>query len=35
MRATRISTLEADGDYLTGHLAGDELRLHLWRVGRR
>jgi hypothetical protein len=31
----RTSTLEADGDYMTGHLEGDRLRLHLWRVGRR
>jgi hypothetical protein len=35
LRATRISTLEADGDYFVGQLEGDHLRLHLWRVGQR
>lgn len=31
----RIGTLEAEGDYLTGHLVDGHLRLSTWRVGRR
>lgn len=31
----RLSTLEAEGDYLTGHLVDGHLRLTAWRVGSR
>lgn len=32
---TRISTLQADGDYFIGHLANGVVTLSLWRVGSR
>lgn len=35
LQMVRVSTLEADGDYVLGRNVGGNLNLQLWRLGRR
>jgi D-alanyl-D-alanine carboxypeptidase len=35
LEMVRISTLEAEGDYLLGRLEGNNLTLRLWRIGQK